>query len=285
MTIRRRPAGEFAVLAAAGTSTYALRRCEDRCDAENRRRSPGGTAFHPLDACRQVPAQKRLAFAVVVGILVVFALITFGPLKGVHLGRVDAFVPAYATAMFVCDSITAILLYAQFSILRSRAILVIASGYLFAALILIPWILVFPGVFAPGKGLMGGMQTTSWVYFFQHAGFPLFVIGYALLKDEDPDRRISARHSAHGDRPEHHFDRGPRLGSGISFHSGRSVLAARDSRFDSSQSAVALCWGPGRVAKYRRHRRSLDPATRRARSLADGRDVSLCDRDTSELLP
>jgi len=134
-------------------------------------------------------AQKRLAFGVVVGILVVFALITFGPLKGVHLGRVEAFVPAYATAMFVCDSLTAILLYAQFSILRSRAILVIATGYLFAALTLIPWILVFPGVFAPGKGLMGGMQTTSWVYFFLHAGFPLFMIGYALLKDGDPNRQ------------------------------------------------------------------------------------------------
>ena len=58
-------------------------------------------------------AQKRLALSVVVGILVVFALITVGPLKGVHLVRVDAFVPAYAAAMFVCDSITAILLYAQ----------------------------------------------------------------------------------------------------------------------------------------------------------------------------
>ena len=135
-------------------------------------------------------AQKRLASAVVVGILVAFALITFGPLKGIHLGRVAAFVPAYAAAMFVCDSITAILLYVQFSIVRSRAILVIASGYLFAALILIPWILVFPGVFVPDSGLMGGMQTTSWVYFVQHTGFPLFVIGYALLKDEEPDRRI-----------------------------------------------------------------------------------------------
>jgi signal transduction histidine kinase len=73
--------------------------------------------------------------------------------------------------------------------LRSRAILVIASGYLFTALILIPWILVFPGVFAP-TGLMGGMQSTSWLYFFQHAGLPLFVIGYALSKDADPSRRI-----------------------------------------------------------------------------------------------
>ena len=135
-------------------------------------------------------AQKRLASAVVLGILVVFALITFGPFQGVHLGRVDAFVPAYATAMFVCDSITALLLYAQFSIVRSRATLVIASGYLFAALILIPWILVFPGVFVPNKGLMGGMQTTSWVYFFQHGAFSLFVIGHAFLKDGNPGERF-----------------------------------------------------------------------------------------------
>ena len=136
------------------------------------------------------PVQKRLAFAVVVGILVVFALITFGPLKGVHLGRVDAFVPAYAMAMFVCDSITAILLYVQFSILRSRAILVIASGYLFTALILIPFVLVFPGVFVPGRGLFGGLQSTSFVWCFWHAGFPLFVIGYALLKGADPSKRF-----------------------------------------------------------------------------------------------
>src|SRR5262245_56664436 len=101
-------------------------------------------------------AQKRFAFAVVLGILVVFAFITFGQLKGTRPGRVDAFVPAYATAMFVCDAITAILLYAQFSIPRSRAMLIMASGYLFVALMLIPWVLVFPGFLAPG-GLMGGM--------------------------------------------------------------------------------------------------------------------------------
>ena len=91
--------------------------------------------------------------------------------------------------MFVCDSITAILLFAQFSVLRSRAILVIATGYLFTALILIPWILTFPGVFAP-TGLLGGPQSTSWLYFAQHAGLPSFVIGYALLRDAGPAKRI-----------------------------------------------------------------------------------------------
>jgi signal transduction histidine kinase len=57
------------------------------------------------------------------------------------------------------------------------------------ALVLIPWVLMFPGVFVPA-GLIGGMQSTSWLYFFQHAAFPLFVIGYAVSKDADPGKRI-----------------------------------------------------------------------------------------------
>ena len=82
-------------------------------------------------------AQRRLALAVVLALLVVFFITEVGPLSTIQLGRIDAFVPAYATAMFVNDSITAVLLFAQFSILRSRALLAIASGYLFTAFMLI----------------------------------------------------------------------------------------------------------------------------------------------------
>jgi signal transduction histidine kinase len=134
-------------------------------------------------------AQKRLALGVVLVLLVAF-FITAGPLARVQLARIDAFIPAYATAMFVNDSITAVLLFAQFSILRSRALLVIASGYLFTALMLIPWMLTFPGVFAPGGLLGAGLQSTVWLYTLWHAGFPVFVIAYALLKDADPTKRL-----------------------------------------------------------------------------------------------
>jgi len=138
------------------------------------------------------PAQKRLALAVVVGIVVVFVAITIGLLSGAQARRIDAFLPAYLSAMFVCDSITAILLFAQFSILRSRAILVIASGYLFTALILIPYILTFPGVFVP-DGLFGGPQSSGWIYVLWHCGFPLFVIGYAISRSGSPSTQFSKR--------------------------------------------------------------------------------------------
>jgi signal transduction histidine kinase len=134
-------------------------------------------------------AQKRLALSVVLALLVAFFIVA-GPISTIQFGQIDAFVPAYATAMIVVDSITAVLLFAQFSILRSRALLVIASGYLFTALMVIPWMLTFPGAFTPGGLLGAGLQTTAWLYILWHAGFAMCVIAYALLKDEDPAQRV-----------------------------------------------------------------------------------------------
>src|SRR5260370_29112402 len=135
-------------------------------------------------------AQRRLALAVVLALLGAVLIAEVGPLSTSQLGRIDAFVPAYATAMLVNDSITAVLLFAQFSILRSPALLAISSGYLFTALMLIPWMLTFPGVFAPGGLLGAGLQSTTWIYILWHGGFPVFVIAYGLLKDADPARRL-----------------------------------------------------------------------------------------------
>jgi len=121
--------------------------------------------------------------------LVAFSIMA-GPPSTFQLRQIDAFVPTYGTAIFVNDLITAILLFNQFAIMRSRALLAIASGYLFTALIVIPWMLTFPGVFTPG-GLLGtGLQSTDWLYNLWHAGFPTFVIAYALLKDADPTKGL-----------------------------------------------------------------------------------------------
>jgi hypothetical protein len=75
-------------------------------------------------------------------------------------------------------------LFSQFSIIRSRALLGLANGYLFTALIVIPHALTFPGAFAP-TGLLGaGLQGTAWLYTFWHFGFPAAVLIYAWLKDD-----------------------------------------------------------------------------------------------------
>jgi hypothetical protein len=134
-------------------------------------------------------AQERAAVAVAllpVGGFTVAALWA----GGVQLPELDAFPPAYTSGISIIDFVTAFLLFAQFSILRSIALIVISSAYLYTGLMVVPWVLTFPGVFAPEGLLGGGMQTTAWLYILWHAGFPLFVIGYALLKDGDGGRTL-----------------------------------------------------------------------------------------------
>ena len=101
-----------------------------------------------------------------------------------RLRPVPAFVASYQSALAVNDLITAILLFSQFAVLRSRALLLLASGYLFTAAAAIVHALTFPGLFAPTGLFDAGPQTTVWLYMIWHGGFPLFVLGYALLKDE-----------------------------------------------------------------------------------------------------
>ena len=113
------------------------------------------------------------------------ATLTFAttvPFVRVPLAQMPAFIPAYEAALFFIDLITAVLLFEQFVRLRAPPTLVLASAYLLDALLIVPHALTFPGAFAP-TGLLGAkMQTTAWLYVFWHGGFPLFVIGYALLR-------------------------------------------------------------------------------------------------------
>jgi hypothetical protein len=104
-------------------------------------------------------AQRLLAPWIVLTLLFAF-FITAGPLSTVQFARIEAFAPAHAAPMFIVDLITAALPFAQFSILRSFALLAIAIGYLFTALVVIPSMLAFSGVFAP-SGLRHRTGTPS----------------------------------------------------------------------------------------------------------------------------
>jgi hypothetical protein len=134
-------------------------------------------------------AQKRLALAVVLTLLLGAFFILGGELSNIEWRRIDAFIPAYGTAMLVNDLITAVLLFNQFSILCSRGLLAISIGYLFTGLMLVPWMLTFRGVFAPAGLLGAGLQSANWFAILRYAGFPMFVIAYAVLKEADPPDR------------------------------------------------------------------------------------------------
>ncbi len=131
----------------------------------------------PLMAADRQSRRRALALTLV-SALVFCALL---PYTQVPLAPLAAFIPIYESSLLLNDLITAAMLFGHFSVLRSRSLLVLAGGYLFTALLTVPHMLTFPGLFSPA-GLLGGhSQATAWVYVFWHAGFPLCVIAHVLL--------------------------------------------------------------------------------------------------------
>ena len=108
------------------------------------------------------------------------------------LTALNIFFPLLDAVVFVTDLITAVLLFSQFSIAGSRALLALANGYLFTGLIVIPHALTFSGAFSP-TGLLGAnIQTGSWLFIFWHIGFSASLLAYAVLAIDNRTRPLLA---------------------------------------------------------------------------------------------
>ena len=126
--------------------------------------------------------QRRLAVALIIVLFIGFSVTA--PFAATQLARIDSFVPAVEAINIVTDLVTAGLLFNKFPIIGLRALLVLASGYLFSALTIIPHVLSYPGVLTVSGGLFGsGLQATPWLYTFWHLGFCVAVLVYASVKD------------------------------------------------------------------------------------------------------
>jgi signal transduction histidine kinase/CheY-like chemotaxis protein len=137
------------------------------------------------------PTECRLALGVVAISVVMFLAAL--PFAKVPLTPLWPFIPIYQSALIVNDLITAVVLFGQFAILRSRALLVLAGGYLFTAAMAALHMLTFPGLFA-ATGLLGaGPQSTAWLFMFWHGGFPLCVVVYALLEPTTRETEVPSR--------------------------------------------------------------------------------------------
>jgi len=122
-------------------------------------------------------------YALVALVLSVLVFLAAAPYAKTPLAQFPAFIPIYVSVLVLCDLITAAMLFGQFSVLRSRGLLVLAAGYLFTASITCAYAIIFPGLFAPPGVWGAGPQTTSAMYMFWHAGFPLVVIAYTRVSN------------------------------------------------------------------------------------------------------
>jgi signal transduction histidine kinase len=135
--------------------------------------------------------QRWLAIGVATALFIAFLIVL--PFRDRQWPENETFIPIVDSILFVTDLITAVLLYSQYTVARRPAVLALAMGYLFTALIIVPHLLTFPGALAP-TGLLGaGLQSTVWLYIFWHLGIPTAVIAYAWLKERQTDKQDAPR--------------------------------------------------------------------------------------------
>ena len=147
-----------------------------------------GGQSRTLSAYPAGAASRRLALALVLASLGMF--VSLIPFADDYLGVAHWFIPLYQPVVVINDLITATLLFGYLRLDRQYAILILACGYLYSAVMAIVHLLTFPGALAPAGLLGGGAQTTAYLHVFWHAGFPLAVIVYSLCKDKG--RRYAA---------------------------------------------------------------------------------------------
>jgi signal transduction histidine kinase len=130
--------------------------------------------------------------AVGIVILLIVAAAVIAPFASIQVARVDAFIPVLQTVLSVVDLITAVLLFAQYSIQPQLALLALASGYIFSGSFAFLQTLAFPGAYAPA-GLIGDANSAPWIFVLWHTTFPAAVLTYALSKDTIGDNKLHGR--------------------------------------------------------------------------------------------
>ena len=135
-----------------------------------------------LSTARPNRTQQRFAGGVLATFVVVL-LITI-PFAHIQPTGTEILLPAYATAVFLVELLTSVLLMALSTVQNSRAVLTLSAGYLFSGLLIVPWAITLPDVFtAFGVGWQYSKYAT--IAATRRLSFPLFVIAYAVTKDRD----------------------------------------------------------------------------------------------------
>ena len=141
-------------------------------------------------------AERRLALALVILLFIIFIMVA--PFASAPLPRVDAFIPVLQTVLCVAELVTAVLLFAQYSIQPQLGLLALASGYIFSGLFAFMQTLAFPGAYAPA-GLIGDpLKSAPYLFCLWHIAFPVAVIVYALSKDTRGARASKSTRAAIG---------------------------------------------------------------------------------------
>ena len=136
-------------------------------------------------------AQRRAALIVcLIAIAATIGLLPFAD-------RTGTLVPGFGlinqTALITVYALSAWVLFAQFRRDRSLALLLVASGTLYTAAIVLLQLLSIPGVVFTTPVFGAGSATTTWLWTFWHIGPPTCALAYALARREGHSVLIEPR--------------------------------------------------------------------------------------------
>lgn len=130
-----------------------------------------------LSAQLASPDQRRLALAILILLGVVF-LVTL-PFSWIRWPPIPGFILVLHTILALNDLITAALLFGQYLIQPIRNLNILAGGYLFTAVVSVPYLLSFPGALPETAFFNIGTNSAPWLYLVWRAGLAVAVIAYA----------------------------------------------------------------------------------------------------------
>jgi diguanylate cyclase (GGDEF)-like protein len=121
---------------------------------------------------------KKLA-PLITALLIASVATTTLPLAAQNWSVAPWFVAVFQASIFWLDGATAVVLWTQvYATRRQVELLWLAAAYAYAATIALIQLFTYPEIL--NADMLGGMQTSAWLWVAWHSGFPLFVIVGAL---------------------------------------------------------------------------------------------------------
>lgn len=115
--------------------------------------------------------------------IIIAATVATVAFRHLQLAVFPQFATFHAGFILVVDGIAAFLLFGQFAYRPLAFYALLGAAYLFNALVVIPFLLSFPGGLKAESVVIGGSQSAIWVWHAWHIVFPIMV-GLSLLAHE-----------------------------------------------------------------------------------------------------
>src|ERR1700740_1075710 len=127
-----------------------------------------------------MPASGRQRKISVGALIVLFVIVASTiQLAHVQLPHITSFVPIVETSICLASLLTAVFLFAQYSVYPLGAVLVLAGGFVFNGLFAFLHILAFPGTYGSDSLIGDGANSLSWLFNFWKTLFLAHIVAHA----------------------------------------------------------------------------------------------------------